>query len=276
MAWDYNPFAERELPPMSEAMFATLVVARLRAVPGVEILLQSRLELKLRVRGENTTARLDESYRQYRAEPGALHPIVDEAIQRAARLTSTAQSNPTGAFAQIAPHLFPILIGAADWEQKRRAGINLVTRPLAGDVSIALVMDGDKSVTFLDYATILQWKVETATAYETALDNLERAAQVFSFSVIGEGVNTLLIDRAADGYAATRAILPARLDDWARRVEGELVLGLPQRDFLIGLSSEHPSFAALRAQVAQDWQEATHALSRELLVYRDGALEIWE
>jgi uncharacterized protein YtpQ (UPF0354 family) len=117
--------------------------------------------------------------------------------------------------------------------------------------------------------------VDITSAYDTAMDNLERSARDVPFSQTGGGVETLLIDRAADGYAATRALVRARMEDWSRRVPGELVLGIPNRGFLVGFSNRHPNLDALAGQVQNDARADEHGLSPSLLVWRRGELGIY-
>jgi uncharacterized protein YtpQ (UPF0354 family) len=141
-------------------------------------------------------------------------------------------------------------------------------------LGIALVIDEPAVMTYVQLEALACWGIEMNTAYETATDNLERRAQRISYSHIGEGREMLLIDRATDGYAATRAILPSRLESWSKQIPGELLLGLPTGDFLIGFSREHPGLTGLREQVAQDARTHEHGLMPQLLVYRSGVLQV--
>jgi hypothetical protein len=272
VSFGFNPFEERERPPMSAEMFATLVVARLRGVVGIVVQERHGLEFKLRVDEQARVAHLDSYYRRYRAEPNALTPLIWQFIDD---LRAGVPEPPAPeSFGQIAPRLMPLLISSAEWSQKREQGIRLVVRPLVQDLGIALVIDEPTAIRYVELEAIPRWEIDVALAYDAALDNLERRAQGVQVAQIGVGAEMLLIDRAADGYAATRAFLPSRQQDWSRRVPGELLLGLPTRDFLIGFSREHPNVEALQAQVAEDAQNQDHGLIPQLLVYRDGTLEI--
>ncbi len=259
---------------MSAEMFTTLVVARLRGVGGIVIEERRGLELNLRVGEESQVRHLDPYYQHYRAEPAALTPIIQQFIENVT--AGAPEPAAPESFEQIAPNLFPLLMNSAEWQRKHDAGIRLVVRPLVQDLGIVLVIDEPGAITYVQLEAIPRWGVDIASTYETAMGNLARRAQEVPVSQVGEGQEMLLIDRATDGFAATRAILPSRLEDWSRRVPGELLLGLPTRDFLIGFSSEHPRLDALREQVAKDAQADEHGLMRELLVYRKGELQIFE
>jgi hypothetical protein len=66
--------------------------------------------------------------------------------------------------------------------------------------------------------------------------------------------------------------LPARVAEWAGRVVGDLVIGVPTRDIAIGFSLDHPALDELRAQVAEDSRSGPNGLYDHLLIYRNGAL----
>ncbi len=272
MSWGLNPFEERDQPPMSARMFTTLVAVRLRSA-GIAVEEQRPLTITVPVDGVSTVVHLDSYYRRYRAEPGTLTPLIKECIEGIVKGESEPEAKDS--FERAAPNLLPLLISSAEWEQKQAEGIRMVVRPLVQDLGIALVEDGPDAITYVELERFASWGVDIGSAYEHALDNLERRAQEIPFSQIGEGRETLLIDRAADGYAATRVLVPSRLGEWSSRVPGELVLGMPSRGFLIGFSSEHPKLEALAAQVENDARVNEHGLSPRLLVYRSGELEIY-
>lgn len=273
MSWDYDPFAEREQPPMSAELFTTLVTARLRPIEQVEVESAKALELKLRVRGIPMTAPLEHYYQIYLENPRILTPLVNDLIS-ALKRGEPPLPKEKDAFTTIAPSLFPLLMSAGEWQQKHTDGLRLVIRPLVQELGIALVRDHGSEIEYVQLDAIPHWGVDAEAAYETANINLDQGAIAIPVSEYDRGNAKLLIDNFGDGYAATRVILPSRLDDWARRIEGELVLGLPSRDFLIGFSRNHPNFNQLRTQIIKDALEDVRGLLAELLIYREGVLEI--
>jgi len=271
--WNPQEFDERELPPLSAELFSALVVARLRPLPDVEIQGGKGLTLHLRVRGAETTAQLERAYERYRVAPDTLTPVVDELIQRLVR-GETQTLEFSDAYARVAAQLFPQLVTAQQWRAKREQGLRLIIRPIVQDLGIALALDRANEIEYVQIEAIPTWGVDAQQAYETALQNLERAARAVETLTFGQGDEILLMDRHADGYAATRALLPARWRDWQARVTDELVLALPTRDLLLGFSRAHPAFDALRAQTHADAQTHANGLFPHLLYVRDNALEI--
>ena len=269
--FDSKDFDEREIPPMSAEMFSALVTARLRPLPDIEIQGGKGLALQLRVRGQETTAYLERAYAKYRAAPETLTPVIDEWIVGLAR-GEMETLRGTDQFARLAPQLFPQLMTAQQWSAKREQGLRLVIRPLVQDLGIALVLDRANEIEFVQIEAIPAWGVDAQQLYETALQNLERAATELETVSSGEGDSVLLMDSFADGYAAARALLPRRWREWRTRITGELVLAMPTRDLLLGFSRTHPAFDELRAQVAEDAQSQPNGLFSHLLIVRDNAL----
>lgn len=271
--WDKNFLDDREIPPMSAEMFSALVTSRLRPVSDVEIKGGKGLELKLRVRGQETAVMLDRAYERYRGNPNSVNTVVAEFIQSVLTGEERAPAE-SEEFTQLAANLYPLVVSAQEWMQKREAGLRLVVRPLIQDLGVALIIDEGAEIRYVELDAIPRWGIDPQAAYERANNNLENASRNARVSEIGQGVEKLLIDRTLDGFAATRILLPARLDDWAQRVEGELVLGVPQRDFLIGFSRRHPAIDALSEQVSYDARTHDHPLIPNLLIYRNRRLEL--
>lgn len=269
MSAGFDLFEEREQPPMSAEMFTTLAAARLRSI-GFEVAEQRRLALVLRVSDRNTVARLGRFYDRYRQAPVLLAPILGEVLSG----VKSGETEPveTMTFQEAAPNLLPMLVGVAEWEEKRSAGISMVVRPVVKGLGLSLVLDHDEAFSFVGTENLPIWGIDLESAFGIAIENLERRSQGTSFSRAGEGTATLLIDRTQDGYAATRGIVPSRLRAWSHIVPGELVLGMPSRDLLLGFSSQHPQLSALASQVEQDSTRLEHGLFGELLRYRDGKL----
>lgn len=273
--WDPKAFDEREVPPMSAEMFTTLVVSRLRPLTQIEVRGGKNLELKLRVGDAERTTRLDRAYEAYRANPAELSRILVETIET---VVAGEASNMPGSdeFRAIAPALYPRLVTAQQWMEKRDTGARLVIRPLAQDVGIALVIDRGTELEYVQLEAIPHWGIDAQAAYDAAMENLARTAAGAETHVTGEGIEKLLTDATPDGYAAARALLPARIAEWQAQVEGELTLGMPTHDLLLGFSRAHPAFEELRAQIAEDAESASNGLLAKLLIVRDGSHQLLE
>jgi len=269
--WDPNSFEDRQVPPMSAEMFSALVTARLRPLPEIEIESGKGLQLKVRVRGQETTAQLERFYEQYRANPEELSGVIDQFTAALLEGIPTERAG-TQDFAAVADRLLPRLMTARQWMDKRNLGLRIVVKSIAEDLGAAIIIDEGDQFVYVELEAIPLWEIDSATAYDKAIENLERQSANALTSVNGEGAETLLIDQSPN--AAARVLLRSRLKDWEGRVEGDLVLGVPTHDLLLGFSRKHPAFEEIRAQVAQDAREALNGLLPNLLLVREGGLEL--
>lgn len=256
---------------MSAEMFSALVTARLRPVEGIEVQGGKGLQLKLRVRGTDTTAQLERYYDRYRANPEGLSDYVEQFINGVVNGTSDASAG-NRTFAEVRGKLLPRLMTSEQWMVRRDEGIRLVVRSIVQDLGATLVLDRGKEFEYVQLDSIPAWEIDSQTAYDSAVDNLERASQNVQTSVHGAGVETLLVQTFPN--AASQIMLPSRLTDWDKRVEGDLVLGVPTHDLLLGFSRDHPALLELRTQIAEDAQNAPNGLFPHLLIVRQGGLEL--
>lgn len=262
---------DREIPPMSAEMFSALVTARLRPLQEIEIQGGKGLQLRLRVRGQDLTAQLERAYARYRANPDSLSPIIAQFINS---LFNGARDERVGneAFERVREKLFPRLMTARQWMQKRDEGLRLVIRSIVQDVGTALILDHGDSFEYVQLDAIPAWQVDSQTAYEIAEENLERAAAEDQTTVNGYGLETLLVKHSPN--ASAHLLLPTHRAEWRAHVQGDLVLALPTHDLMLGFARQHPAFDELRAQVADDARNSSNGLLSELLIVREGELQL--
>jgi len=255
-------------------MFSALVTARLRPIRDIEIEGGKGLQLKLRVRGHEVTAQLERYYERYRADTAMLTPVINQFIETLVTGVD-GEVQGTQEFANIKAQLFPRLITAQQWMDKRNAGLRLVVRPVVQDLGEVVVMDRGNEFEYVQLEAIPTWGIDSQALYEAALKNLERVSAKVSTAQSGEDIETLLIAQA-DGYAAEQILIPGWLTQWQARIQGELVLGLPTHNLLLGFARNHPAFDDLRAQVAEDASSQPDRLLSHLLIVRDNTLELFE
>jgi uncharacterized protein YtpQ (UPF0354 family) len=104
-----------------------------------------------------------------------------------------------------------------------------------------------------------------------ALENLRQRTTSQDYHTHGLGDRAMIVCETHDGYAATRVLLPDLMAEWARRIPGRTLIGIPNRDFLIAFSDRDPAHvAAIARQVRRDAARRDHPLCPDLLVWRDG------
>lgn len=268
MTWDAD---EREIPPMSAEMFSTLVTARLRGSKDVELVGGKGLQLQLNVRGQETTAQLERVYERYRANPEAVLAIIDLYIDDLVNGGNTERPG-NEKFLAVRGLLLPRLLTSQQWMDKRDSGLRLVIRPIAEDLGAGLVIDRGDEFEYVQLDAIPEWEIDPQSAYDAAQENLARASLDAPYSANGQGTAALLVDHSPN--AAARVLLRERMAAWRAFVGGELIVGMPTHDLLLGFARTHPAFDDLRAQVAEDAEASSNGLLGTLLRVHEGALEL--
>ena len=156
----------------------------------------------------------------------------------------------------------------------------LAYREFLGDLIIAYVIDEDRSVAYINEDHLDRWEMSVQDIHERAIENLrQRTSGTVRYTTVGEGEQRLFIFNSGDGYDATRLLLSDVLAEWAREVPGHLVIGVPNRDFLIAFSDANPEILrAVSAQVQADAARREYALTEQLFTLVEGVVKVyvWE
>lgn len=109
--------------------------------------------------------------------------------------------------------------------------------------------------------------------HEHALENLRWRTTSHNYETHGLYDKTMVVCETRDGYAATRVLLPDLMATWAERIPGRILIGIPNRDFLIAFSDRSPAHvAAMARQVRGDAAQRDHALCADLLLWQNGRI----
>lgn len=260
--------------PLDREAFTTFVAAALAQEPGIEVLSQATLTLKVRVSGVEGQMNLGNAYAQYCHAPEVLDKLTNFLVSQA-RSFSQAVETPT--LNHVIASLYPQVKPIHYLEMVRTQGIpSLVSRPLIADLAIIYVMDRPDSMVPITVEHMATWQMDEPTLHQIALSNL--AGRKTEYGVGGEGPYQLFFCQSGDGYDATRILLPDLLDEWAASLRPHrLILGLPNRDFLIGFSDADPgTVAAIAAQVRRDAARRPYSITSRLLVWENGALREYQ
>jgi uncharacterized protein YtpQ (UPF0354 family) len=153
----------------------------------------------------------------------------------------------------------------------------LIYRPFAGGLVITFVFDFPDSRAYVNktmMAKIMTTPIDTSDAvYVYALENLRKRTTSHDYATYGLHDRTIVVCENKDGYAATRVLLPELLARWAERIPGRMLLGIPNRDFLIAFSDRNPEQVdAITRQVRRDATKREHPLSAGIFIWKDGRI----
>ena len=262
--------------PMSAEQFAAYIERRLSLEDAIEVLGREGMQLRLRANDVDVTADLSNFYEVYARDPSEIDTIVRNFVATALGL---APDREIADFAALADRIYPMLkpIELLVTVRERKLPM-LVYREFLAQLIIIYVIDERRSVTYINDDHLERWDVSLADVHEQAIDNLRRRTlEQVDYVTAGEGDQRLYIFNSGDGYDASRLLLGDVLATWARALPGNLVIGIPNRDFLIGFSDDNPEILEQIAQQIQaDAAGREHGLTEQLFTLEAGQVREYE
>jgi uncharacterized protein YtpQ (UPF0354 family) len=258
--------------PLDRDTFIDHVEAATRRA-GYTIAKREGMVLTLEMQGQSMRCDLKRLYGVYQLQPDRLDDIV------AAHLAALGQADkprPPLSEKQALESFLPLLNPAGWLDVVRQQGAQPpVHRPFAAGLIINYVFDLPDARAYVDHETydeILSAPDATPDViHEMALANLRKRTSPRDFKTFGMGDQTIVVCDKKDGFAATRVLLPELMATWAERIPGRMLLGVPNRDFLIAFSDRDPEqVAATTQQIRRDAAQREGGLTAEMLMWRNG------
>jgi uncharacterized protein YtpQ (UPF0354 family) len=182
-------------------------------------------------------------------------------------------------FAELRERVFPMLKPLSLLATVRERNLPmLVYRPFLADLMIAYVIDEPGQVAYINEQHLERWGVAEHELHERAIENLRhRTDERGNYTTAGTGEQRLIIFNTQDGFDATRLLLPALLERWRPEFSGRMVIGVPNRDFLILFSDSDSSILAnLAHQIQMDSANREHGLTDQLFTLEGGQVREYE
>jgi hypothetical protein len=228
--------------------------------PDLQIEQQFELELTL-------TGNVAVDLRRIAASGATDARTVREAARKLATLLPGATGSPATPWAEARDILLPRIVSGAFLDEIHKAhesGGTLASRPLVGDLHVALVLGYEGRARYLRDDELATWLVGVEGAHQQALANLARRSVSARFSEVLTDSGVIVIARSGDGLDASRLLLPGLFDVLSRVLEGPIVAGVPHRDTLVATSARGNALEVLRARVKDDAARAPHRISTGL------------
>jgi len=256
--------------------FAARVEQTLGAMPEIAVLERSGMEIKLRVHGSEMRLNLENFYNAYLLDPSKLEAIHQTMVRT---MQGFNPDRSVQSFDELRARIYPMLKPAAlVTEVQERNLPMLVYRAFLANLVIAYVIDEPDSVAFINEEHMEHWNIGEHTLYQQALQNLrERTLETTDYTTVGSGAQQLFIFSSQDGYDATRILLPELLDKWRAQLTGNMVIGIPNRDFLIAFSdADRVTLMNIAQQVQIDSVQRSYSLTAQLFTLTDGEIRAYD
>jgi uncharacterized protein YtpQ (UPF0354 family) len=263
-------------PVMTPEQFAAYIEKRLTLHDEIAVLGRDGMELRLRAGDADMSADLGIFYAAYARDPSQLDVVVQNFVAVAHGITPDRSASD---FAELADRVYPMLkpIALLAEVSERRLPM-LAYREFLADLIIAYVVDEERSVAFINEEHLERWSLSVQDLHAQALENLrERTLKQVDYATLGADEQRLFIFNSGDGYDATRLLLTDVLAGWASQMPGNIVIGIPNRDFLLAFSDANPDILNNVAQQIQaDSARLEHGLTEQLFTLADGVIKEYQ
>ncbi|NNJ10125.1 DUF1444 family protein [Chloroflexales bacterium ZM16-3] len=184
-------------------------------------------------------------------------------------------------FDELRPRVMPILKPLEMLLTVRDRELPMIVyRPFLGDLMIAYVIGEGNRVAYINEQHLERWQISSYDLHEQAIINLrKRTDETGSYTATGEGAQRLIIFNTQDGFDATRLLLPDLLAELRGQFPGHMVIGIPNRDFMILFSdAEHTILANVASQIDADATQKANGLTDRLFTLDGGEVReyMWE
>jgi uncharacterized protein YtpQ (UPF0354 family) len=262
--------------PMSIGQFVSYIERRLSIEDSIEVLGREQTRLRVRAEGAERTIDLIDFFNAYTRNPALLDTLVNNFISVAHGRTP---GRSTADYDRLATTIYPMLKPIELLVTVRERELPMLAyREFLADLIITYVIDEGRSVAYINEDHLERWGVDIHTIHQQAIVNLRRRTQEqVEFVTTGEGEQRIFIFNSGDGYDASRLLLPELLATWAATLPGNLVIGIPNRDFLIGFSdANNEILEGIAQQIQADSVAREHGITDQLFTLKAGEIREYE
>lgn len=257
---------------MTRELFQRVFMNRLHAhYPRVHVVDELDLEVTLLVGGERIRLELAELQRRAVADPAHQESMIDLMLGT----VMAAHTTRDRGFNELRRQMLPLLKHPDFVAESTRLvpEKGLVFRPFLAGLQIAYVVDEPSALRYINAEDLDHWGISLDELDAIARANLAVRTVTTRPISVGEGALRLFIFNTMDSYDATRVLLPDQLRRMAAQVSGRLVVGIPNRDFLIAFGDANAQLLdRVRWQVKRDNHATGTRLTDRLLTWQDDAV----
>lgn len=204
--------------------------------------------------------------RAYRRRPDAVAAVLSTLLRVSRGEKGIADPGYQAIANQIIPQLKPIALLA---DLIERGAEPIIYRVFLADLIITYAIHDGKRLSYLTETQLDRWNISEHTVHAQAITNLHDRSQHVPYHKAGDGTQQVVVFDVNDGLDATRILLPDIIQSASQDIPGELVIGIPNRDFLVIVSADDPDrVAAVALQITRDMRQHAYGLSNRLFTIR--------
>lgn len=253
-------------------------MARVTNEAGFAVERTSESYLYVALHGQSNRLNLSTAYHAYTKAPTRLDDIIGAHLKVLRHLPPPP---PTPTEQEAAESLLPVL-QTDQWlvDMQIQQTEPLLYRPFLTGLVVVYVFDMPTARAYVNrylIDTIFAGGESVDNLHAYALNNLRKRSKSYKIQTHGSLYQVMISCETQEGYAAGQVLLPEVMEQWARRIPGNMLIGIPNRDFIIAFSEKNPAgVATLARQVSKDAGSRQYPLYGRLLAWRNGEVREYE
>jgi uncharacterized protein YtpQ (UPF0354 family) len=144
------------------------------------------------------------------------------------------------------------------------------------DVVVTLVEDMPTSLRYVKASEISATGRTIDDLLDMALGNLLECTDAQVYQLGDEEEGYIFVLDTKDGYDATRILVSPLMEQLAEKVNGDIVIGIPNRDCLIAFGDENSSTVEVALSMEQEALTHTYPLTSMLFTLQEGEVKIYK
>lgn len=266
-------------PLMNEEQFGAYIERRLTLHDDtIQVVARHDLQLSVRVGEQQRPVETDlrRLYDAYRKNPALIDAVFQTFVHV---LLDEMPETRGGDFEAIKERIYPMLKPIEFLAAVRDRKVPMLAySDFLGGLVVAYVIDEQRSVAYISEEHLDTWKVSVLDLHAQALENLRRRTnESVDYVTAGDGERRLFIFNSGDGYDAARLLLTDVLAGWASELPGNLLIGVPNRDFLIGFSDADDEIVnGVAQQIQADVIGREQGLTEQLFIFQGGQVQVYD
>jgi len=244
-----------------------------RALPDKSVVMENKDDFSISVLLANGTKGkvfLHNAYLIYikRRHPTALKELVGTLISSV--LGGVKQATLSLDFIGAKNSIYPFVKHKDFLEIPTIKSLKVIYTPYVDDLVITYVVDSKDNVMNITENHLLWWSIDREHLHTLALYNFIKDKDIPLLGQVVDNSLQIFTYNTKDGYDATRILLGHRLVEAEKKIKNDVLIGIPNRDFLIVFPIIFKNrFAQL---IKKDFMGRAHGISNSLYSLKMGKL----
>lgn len=257
---------------LSEAEFSQVIVNRARRErPDIRVQSMGKYLLLIEpTEGRQRVVSVADLYQSYCQAPLQRDEVIGLFLETA---VYEDRADIEGTFAENRANIMPQVVPATLLEYCRQDNRELASVPFMDGLGIAFVLDEAERYTYIHLRVMDSWGVTQKDLLHAAMENMQQLSSTETHYQLGTDERTTLVWETFDGYDASRILLTRDLNSAAVHVPGNVLIGLPNRDYMVMFGDVSPDFVAeMREKIREDFESHDYPITSRLFTLSGGVL----